>query len=90
MNYISKEVSDVIAPIEIDWLKISNGELQLIERNAIPRDMGSDEIEALHNKYNTKYWVKLLDITEANISRYRNTYNSTDFRRSDRRFALVD
>ena len=90
LNYISKEVSDVIAPIEIDWLKISNGELQLIERNAIPRDMGSDEIEALHNKYNTKYWVKLLDITEANISRYRNTYNSTDFRRSDRRFALVD
>ena len=64
--------------------------MQLIERNAIPRDMERDEIEALHNKYNTKYWVKLLDITEANLSRYRNTYNSTDFRRSDRSNSLYE
>ena len=79
MNYISKGIGFPI-PREIDWLKISNGKLQLIERNTIPEGMGSEEIKALYSMYNTKYWVKLLDITEANITKYRNTYNSTDFR----------
>ena len=40
-----------------------------------------DSIVPGEEKYRSGYEVDVIDITEANISKYRNTYNSTAFRK---------
>lgn len=61
------------------YFKITNG--RAIEVESFTDSFSPDSIVPGEEKYRSGYEVDVIDITEANISKYRNTYNSTAFRK---------
>ena len=61
------------------YFKITNG--RAIEVESFTDSFSPDSIVSGEEKYRSGYEVDVIDITEANISKYRNTYNSTAFRK---------
>ena len=61
------------------YFKITNG--RAIEVESFTDSFSPDSIVPGEEKYRSGYEVDFIDITEANISKYRNTYNSTAFRK---------
>lgn len=64
----------------VKYFKITNGRAVEVESFA---NSSSYPITPEQKKYRSSYVTDAIFITEANISKYRNTYNSTAFRKED-------